>query len=302
MAKGGRKVLILDEPIIHSTFLSDLIRSHASHPDVVLEIGTGPLSTPLLAGLCEELSLEFYTIDVSRARIACAKRLLHGKKKVFAIRAKGEEFLRNFTKQIAFAYLDSYDWVDPGDPDAHKYPPGCSKRESELIHLEQTMALVKNLRPGGLILFDDTWFLERKPPGSKYLRGKVDFRKISNKQILEEYEIFGKGSLAVPFLLCSGFEVLAVSERPHPTQVLLKRRERPELDEDLPYDADYFSALLHEHRLVTYPVRGEFGVWLSTVWRENVIWNIMPYIQYLHSVVRLRTRLKRLIRLLGLRQ
>lgn len=262
--------MILDKPIILSEFLLDLVRSYVSHRDVVVEIGSGELSTPLLAELCEELDLDFYTVDGSRARMVWAQELLRDKKNAVALCAKGEDFLHRFAGQVSFAYLDSYDWIDPVDPDAHSYPPGCSRRESELVHLEQTMELVKHLRPGGLVLFDDTWFLERTPPGSGCLKARVDFRKMSNKQILEEYGVFGKGSLAVPFLLCSGFEVLAVSERPHLTQVLLKKSERVSAAENLPYDTNYFLDLLREHRLVDYPVKGGLRAWLSTVLREKL--------------------------------
>lgn len=207
--------MILDEPIIFSGFFKDLVISYASRQDAAIEIGTGASSTPLLASLCAVGSLTFYTVDVSRARVAWAKQLLRGKNRMFVICARGEDFLRAFPGRVAFAYLDSYNWVDPDGEDAHKYPRRCTKRESELVHLEQAMELANKLPPDGLVLFDDTWFLERVPPGNGCLRNKVDFRRASNLEILEKYEVFGKGTLAVPFLLCSGFEIVAVSERPH---------------------------------------------------------------------------------------
>ena len=286
--------MILNEPIIESAFLHDLILKTVAPPDYVLEIGTGQVSTRVLVPLCERLGVPFRTVDASPFRARWAREQLRGKRNMTAVHARGETFLRPFTGQVGFAYMDNYDWVDSAADTSGAYPRGLSKRESELVHLEQTFGLVDRVRPGGLVLFDDTWFLERPPPGGRALRQKVDFRGLTNQTILNGYHVFGKGSLAVPFLLCSGFEVLAVSQRPVSTQILLRRQAGTASEADLPYNGAYFRALLKEHRLVRYGGGRETCRKVLSALRDRAILcaRFLP--------APLRKRLERLARAVGL--
>ena len=286
--------MILNESIIESAFLRDLILKAVAPPDYVLEIGTGHVSTGVLVPLCERLGVAFRTVDASPFRARWAREQLRGKRNMIAVRARGEKFLRRFAGGVGFAYMDNYDWVDSAADTSGEYPPGLSKRESELVHLEQTFKLVERVRPEGLVLFDDTWFLERRAPGTRALREKVDFRTLSNQAILERYHVFGKGSLAVPFLLCVGFEVLAVSERPVSQQILLRRRAETVSEKDLPYDAEYFRALLKEHRLVRYGGGKERCRKILSALRDRAVLSA----RFLPA--RLRKRLEPLARALGL--
>jgi len=254
--------MILDESVLKSELFQDLVMSSSFPRGVFVEIGSGRNSTALLCDLAARRGERFLTVDLSALVTKTASAELRSKPFASAICTTGQQFLRGFEGDIAFSYLDNYDWVDSKEDETGTYPAFLSKRESELVHLEQAMIIVDKVPRGGLVLFDDTWFLERDPPGQGRVSNQLDFGSLSNAQVLRGFHVFGKGSLAVPFLLVNGFSLRAVSERPNWTQVLL---ERTGLDhEGPPYDARYFYDLLAEHRMVRYRGGNVLARWRPT--------------------------------------
>lgn len=112
---------------------------------------------------------------------------------------KGEDFLSSFSGPIFFCYLDNYDWVDDWE---HPHEPalkGCTKKESERIHLEQSKLLIKILTHPGYILFDDT--------------GITNMTYLIPEQIMKDSSItfYGKGALAIPYLIKEGMCIVGYS-------------------------------------------------------------------------------------------
>ena len=111
-----------------------------------------------------------------------------------AITEKGETFLQQFSGQVDYAFLDAYDF-DHGKHSAlrqQRYQKYLGSRIDEqqchLMHLECAKALVEKLSPNGVICIDDTW---------------QD----------EQGHWTAKGTLAVPFLLKNGFEIIEKRNR-----------------------------------------------------------------------------------------
>lgn len=278
----------LDEPIVTSVFLAELLRDRLVAGAVALEIGCGPGSTPHLAAICADCGVVLHAVDTSATKLAMAREQTRVPEALRQTRSTGEDFLRRLGDTVSFAYLDNYDWVDSAADRSGHYPPGLSRRESELVHLEQTLLLRPKLAPRALVLFDDTWFLEREPPASHRLRDPAALTELGSEEILRRYDVFGKGSVAVPYLLSQGFRLVAFAERPASTQVLVRSPEPGETLPAGPYAEGYFEALLHEHRLVTYPSGGARLV-VSRA-RVRALWALRE----LRSRARLRTRLRSL--------
>lgn len=194
----------------HDLLLSYLkLQSAASlQGKLVVEIGTtrenapGQDSTRLLAEQCQKQSLEFITVDMDPNNTLCAKNLFNQLNVSFsAVTMKGEEYLRTYQGQIDFIFLDAYDF-DHGMHSELRQERYVKYLGSEIdeklchqMHLDCAVALMTKLSPDGIICFDDTW---------------------QN----EEGAWLAKGTLAVPYLLSNGFEIIEARNK----AILLRRK------------------------------------------------------------------------------
>ena len=180
--------------------LDNLKKKSPQKAFTLLEIGTtrenvpGQGSTKKLAEFCIENDLNFVTIDIDPHNTISAKKLFRELKAPFdAVTSKGEHFLSNYDKAIDFIFLDAYDF-DHG----HHSNLRQSRYEKFLgsainddschqMHLDCAKYIAANISEHSLVCIDDTW--------------------------LEDGAWKAKGTLAVPFLLDSGFKILEIRNR-----------------------------------------------------------------------------------------
>ena len=166
---------------------------------LLIEIGStredieGQGSTAALAGLCHELTVRFYTVDMDPANYQVATDTLRPFGAHFrAICGKGEDFLSHFPENVDFLYLDAFDFDHPGHSRqrrrAYLENLGTDINDQECweMHLACCKAIKGKMQVGSVIVFDDVW---REGDGWG-----------------------GKGKLAVPHLLGIGFEIRKESD------------------------------------------------------------------------------------------
>ena len=194
----------------HDLLLSYLkLQSAASlQGKLVVEIGTtrenapGQGSTRLLAEQCKKQGLEFITVDMDPNNTLCAKNLFKQLDINFsAVTMKGELYLSTYQGQIDFIFLDAYDF-DHGMHSELRQERYVKYLGSEIdeklchqMHLDCAEALIAKLSPDGIICFDDTW---------------------QN----EEGAWLAKGTMAVPYLLSNGFEIIEARNK----AILMRRK------------------------------------------------------------------------------
>ena len=167
---------------------------------VLIEIGTtreevtGQGSTRQLAEFCKKHNLHFITVDMDPHNSRLAEKMFLKMNCQFeAITNKGEDYLRSYQGPIDFVFLDAYDFDHGKHSELRqsRYEQFLGARIDEQrchqMHLDCAKSLVEKLEPAGIICFDDTW--------------------------LDNGEWTAKGTLAMPFLLRSGFEVLQAQNR-----------------------------------------------------------------------------------------
>lgn len=160
---------------------------------VVVEIGSdrGEGSTEFIAGVCLRQKVPFFSVDFNKKAFGRAESI-NG---VIAHNTTGEHFLRKLFpkvgRKIAFAYLDGFDYTFPGMKPGKvaqqantysKYGFELTNFNSMFSHLTQSQLIVEHAASKCFIVIDDTW-----------TNGTC---------------CMGKGALAVPFLLESGFNIL----------------------------------------------------------------------------------------------
>jgi hypothetical protein len=172
----------------------------------MVEIGTtrenvpGQGSTRKLAEFCQQHGIALVTVDMDPHNSHMARRMFESLSVDFeAIAAKGEDYLRERAALVDFAFLDAYDF-DHGQHSElrqSRYVKYLGSRIDEeachRMHLDCAQSLVRLLSPEGVICVDDTW--------------------------LEDGRWTAKGTLAVPYLLDNGFELVDARNR----AALLKR-------------------------------------------------------------------------------
>lgn len=172
----------------------------------MVEIGTtrenvpGQGSTRKLAEFCRHEGLDFVTVDMDPHNTHVAQRMFERLSMDFeAVAMKGEDYLRDRQAQVDFAFLDAYDFDHGQHSDLRqsRYVKFLGSRIDEeachRMHLECAQSLVRLLSAHGVICVDDTWF--------------------------EDGHWTAKGTLAVPYLLEYGFEIIDARNR----AALLKR-------------------------------------------------------------------------------
>ncbi len=196
----------------HQLLLAQLQAAPPSAPGdgrtrVLIEVGTtrervpGQGSTLKIAQLCQTQGIHMITVDMDPRNSALAQRGFDDLGLDFeAVTARGEDFLTQSDAVIDFAFLDAYDFDHGQHSDLRqsRYETFLGSRIDEQachqMHLECAQALVSRLAPDGLICIDDTW----KDDAGNWT---------------------AKGTLAMPFLLQSGFVIVKAANR----AVLLRR-------------------------------------------------------------------------------
>lgn len=176
----------------------------------MVEIGTtrenvqGQGSTRKLAEFCLQHGIAFVTVDMDPHNTHVAQRMFERLSMTFeAVAMKGEDYLRQRTELVDFAFLDAYDFDHGKHSELRqsRYVKYLGSRIDEQachqMHLDCAESLTRLLAPGGLICVDDTW--------------------------LDKERWTAKGTLAVPFLLEQGFEIVDARNR----AALLRRAPVP---------------------------------------------------------------------------
>lgn len=160
---------------------------------VAVEIGSERLnhregSTSYLAEFCHTYSIPFYSVDVEKSSYDIAQSIQYCR----ARHTTGEDFFQKFNNQIAFLYLDNYDWIwDYKDYSKYEWCTSLYEArgdhmtniKSQAAHLRQMELALPLMAKKCLILLDDTYAVDQ-----------AECRTFS-----------GKGGAVVPYLLAHGF-------------------------------------------------------------------------------------------------
>lgn len=181
--------------------LPDYISSTNRRAPVLVEIGSTRENVPnqgstlKLAQFCLTHRIHFTSVDMdphnTQGADTCFRQL--GAKHFQAVNAKGEDFLAQHPGPIDFAFLDAYDF----DHDNHsalrqsRYTrflgAPISDPQCHQMHLDCAQNIAPKMPPQGVICIDDTW--------------------------LDHGQWTAKGTLAMPFLLDNGFELIEARNR-----------------------------------------------------------------------------------------
>lgn len=163
----------------------------------LIEIGTtreevpGQGSTRKIAEFCKQHGLHFITVDMDPHNSRMARELFAGMGMVDfeAVTMKGEDYLRERKQPIDIVFLDAYDF-DHGMHSALRQSryerfmgSPIDEQACHQMHLDCARSVADKLWAHGLVCVDDTW----RDGGGGWT---------------------AKGTLAVPYLLAQGFELL----------------------------------------------------------------------------------------------
>jgi len=188
--------------LAHLEVEGDRLRGLASPRKITLiEIGTtredvpGQGSTQKLAEYCQRHQMHFVTVDMDPHNTHMAKDCFRrlGAHEFDAVTMKGEDYLRDRQGDIDLVFLDAYDF-DHGQHSElrqSRYERYLGARIDEQachrMHLHCATTLADKLWRYGVVCIDDTW--------------------------LEDGAWSAKGTLAMPFLLNTGFMVKEARNR-----------------------------------------------------------------------------------------
>jgi hypothetical protein len=118
---------------------------------------------------------EFYSVDINPNNTAYAKSKTSEKTNIFT--NDSVSFLWNFKSKIDFLYLDSYD-IDKENP-----------HPSQLHHLKELCAIIKNLKSNSIICVDDhdAFLTNGKIGKGTYVKDFME--NIKAKKLYEGYQI-----------------------------------------------------------------------------------------------------------------
>jgi len=156
------------------------------------EIIEGQNSTAQLLAIANELSLPFAGIDLDQDNIAALKRDYGGLGTQW-IAGKGEDELVSWHHPIAACYLDAYDFWHTSHSDLRQesylrnYGAQINDQECHQMHIQAAQQATRIIPIGGVLGLDDTWF--------------------------ENDQWAGKGTLALPWLLEHGWQLISQANR-----------------------------------------------------------------------------------------
>lgn len=172
----------------------------------LIEVGTtrenipGQGSTRKIAEFCKRNKMQFITVDMDSHNTDMAYNLFIEMEMPFkAINSKGENYLSAYAGYMDFVFLDAYDFDHGNHSELRqsRYEKFLGNRIDEKkchqMHLECAESIAVKLQPHGVVSIDDTWLVDGK--------------------------WCAKGTLAVPYLLENGFEVIVAKNR----SVLMRR-------------------------------------------------------------------------------
>jgi hypothetical protein len=181
--------------------LSQYKASISPRTPLLIEIGTtredvpGQGSTKKIAHFCVAQGVDFVTVDMDPHNTKVAQELFEtmGAKNCRAVTMKGEDFLRQSEGPFDFVFLDAYDFDHGKHSELRqgRYEKFLGSIIDELqchqMHLDCAESVHQKLTDLGVVCVDDTW--------------------------QEEGKWTAKGTLAMPYLLENGFEVLEARNR-----------------------------------------------------------------------------------------
>lgn len=190
----------------HEVLLAYLRRNLQSYVEglgrkpVLIEIGTtrenvpDQGSTEKIARFCIEHGIRFVTVDMDPHNTRMANELfdeIGGDCE--AVTMKGEDYLGDYPGHFDFVFLDAYDFDHGKHSDLRqsRYKEYLGSRiddqQCHRMHLDCAQSVLKKLTSNGAVCIDDTW--------------------------LDDGRWTAKGTLAVPYLLEHGFQLLDVRNR-----------------------------------------------------------------------------------------
>jgi hypothetical protein len=174
---------------------------------VLIEIGStrenvpGQGSTRIIADYCKAEKIDFITVDMDPHNTASAASMFKSMGTGFtAVNQKGEDFLREYQGDMDFVFLDAYDFDHGKHSELRqsRYEKFLGSRideaECHQMHLDCAQSVHAKLSPHGLVCVDDTWLVDG--------------------------QWSAKGTLAMPYLLEHGFELVDARNR----AALLRRK------------------------------------------------------------------------------
>lgn len=179
----------------------------AAYKPLLIEIGTtrenvpGQGSTRQFFTSCQEHKIDFTTVDMDPHNSRWAAWSFKNHDSGFeAVTMKGEEYLRQLDRPIDYIFLDAYDF-DHGNHSEQRqqrYQQFLGERIDEqhchIMHLDCAQSVAEKITADGVVCVDDTWLDDNN-------------------------QWTAKGTLAVPYLLEHGFEIIEARNR----AVLMKR-------------------------------------------------------------------------------
>jgi hypothetical protein len=177
--------------------LPGLLRNWRGEQPWIVEVGCsreiieGQNSTAQLIQLAQELAVPFAGIDLDQDNITALQRD-HGGPGCHWITGKGEEILASWDQPILACYLDAYDFMHLMHSELRQatyikaYGKSINDQQCHLMHLKATECAARRIVDGGIIGIDDTW--------------------------TKEDSWTGKGTLALPWLLERGWELLSQAD------------------------------------------------------------------------------------------
>lgn len=182
-------------------YLPSFPKESVSRKPLLIEIGTtreevpGQGSTRKLAQYCQKNGVDFVTVDMDPHNSNGARQVFTeiGAEYFQAISMKGEDYLREYADTFDFIFLDAYDFDHGKHSELRqsRYERFLGARidetECHKMHLDCAQSILRKLSPYGLVCIDDTW--------------------------LEDGRWTAKGTLAMPYLLANGFELVEARNR-----------------------------------------------------------------------------------------
>lgn len=142
-----------------------------------LAFGDDGASTFIFDKFIQSTDGTFYSVDILQNNVDHAKKFISDKTKVFC--SDSVNFLWNIPKEIKidFLYLDSYD-IERHNP-----------HPSQLHHLKELCAAIKNLKSGSIVLVDDhdAFFTGGKIGKGNYVKEFME--SIETEKLFEGYQI-----------------------------------------------------------------------------------------------------------------
>lgn len=172
-------------------------------------LGSGEQSSTFFAGFIQSrLKTKFYTFDINEGSQFGLNRFTElMPDRYHVINGSFSEHVNLIKEPIAFAYIDSFDYIPPDSREMdwmiqmiEQYKSAgleLTNENSAKVHLEQTKLVAEKAASKCVILFDDTWEIST---GQTF--AGCDYYDAIHP------DWYGKGATAVPWLLERGWKLI----------------------------------------------------------------------------------------------